>query len=224
MRALVAVVACVVACLVSRVAEADPPCPGCLLSLPEGDGPVPLIVALHGDGQAPAQLHAAWTSLAKPRGIAVLTVACPAAQGCKGSFWRWGGDPSFVTEAVAKVGARRRVDEDRLWLVGWSGGGSYIGWRAQAFQAAFAAIVVHGGGMPPEDPACAETATPVYFLVGDKNPLHHLAVRLRDHFAACKSDVRWDLVAGADHPAEWGALPRHGNAIVDWLVAHPRVR
>ncbi len=207
--------------LVARPAFADAPCAGCRLTLPPGDAPAPLLVVLHGDRQPTQTPHDAWTRLATKRGIGVLTLACPADLGCKGSFWQWDGEPSWVTEQVAKVDANR-VDRDRTWLLGWSGGASWIGMHAAEFSRAFAAIVVHGGGVAPAEPACAEAKAPVYFLVGDKNPLHALAVRLRKYHASCAADVTWDLVAGADHGGEWAALASHGPRVVDWLVAHPR--
>jgi poly(3-hydroxybutyrate) depolymerase len=183
---------------------------------------VPLIVTLHGDYQPVGTMHEAWRKLARDRGIAVLSLACPWNLGCRGSYWRWDGAPAWVDGEVAKVEARRPIDRDRLWLVGWSGGGSYIGWRTQKFSKTFAAIVIHGGGMPPNDPTCTTEKTPVYFLVGDKNPFHQLAKRLRDHYTSCGSDVTWDLLRGAEHDVEWSSLTTHGRTVVDWLVAHPR--
>lgn len=207
----------------ARAASDDGPCAGCRLTLPTltTGGPAPLLVVLHGDHQPTATPHEAWTRLAGKRGAGVLTLACPRELGCKGSFWQWDGAPSWVTEQVGKVDPAR-VDRARLWLVGWSGGASWIGMHAAEFSRAFAAVVVHGGGVAPADAACAEAKAPVYFLVGDKNPLHALAVRLREHHAACGADVTWDLVRGADHAGEWAALASHGPRVLDWLAAQPR--
>jgi poly(3-hydroxybutyrate) depolymerase len=215
MKRLVAAAMLLTLSFVTPVALAAAPCTGCRLAMPEGDDKAPLIVALHGDHQPVATIHDAWTRLALKKGFGVLTLQCPRALGCKGSFWQWDGDPSWVTEQVAKV---ERADRDRLFLVGWSGGATYIGWHAQVLERSFAAIVIHGGGAPPSDSACADPKRPVYFLVGDKNPLHGLAVRLRDHFGACNSEITWDLVRGADHEAEWRALGEHGTTIVEWLA------
>jgi poly(3-hydroxybutyrate) depolymerase len=199
---------------ISRAAYADPPCKGCRLAMPEGDEPAPLVVTLHGDHQPVATIHDAWTRLARKHGFGVLSLACPRDLGCKGSFWQWDGDPSWVTDQVAKVA---RADQARLYIVGWSGGATYIGWHAQFFEKTFKAIVIHGGGAPPADAACADPKRSVYFLAGSKNPLHGLTVRLRDYFTACKNDVTWDLVRGADHEGEWNALGEHGPRIVAWL-------
>jgi poly(3-hydroxybutyrate) depolymerase len=209
--------------LSSRRAQAEETlCAGCRLSLPEGTDKVPLVVALHGDYQPVTTMHEAWRRLAVPRGVAVLSIACPTSLGCKGSFWRWDGAPSFILGEVAKVSARRAIDPERLYLVGWSGGGSYIGWRAQELEQSFAAIVIHGGGMPPSSATCSGQKTPVYFLVGDKNPFHALAKNLRDYWKGCESPVTWDLLKGAEHPEEWNALTGHGRKIMDWLLAQKK--
>ena len=210
----------------TRVAAAEePPCKGCRLALPPAspDGAkVPLLVVLHGDHQPTATPHDAWTRLALKHGIGVLTLACPADLGCKGSYWQWDGDPSWVSAQVAKVEATRQVDRDRLWIAGWSGGATWLGMHAQSFAQTFAATIIHGGGLAPRAPGCGDTKASVYFLVGDKNPLHQLAVGLREHYRTCDADLSWDLVRGADHGGEWASLASHGAKLVEWLLAHPR--
>jgi poly(3-hydroxybutyrate) depolymerase len=198
------------------------PCKGCVLVAPAGDQPVPLVVILHGDRERAPAAAARWQGAIARRGWALLALECPADQGCKDSWWRWDGDPSWVTDQVAAVAQQRAIDPRRIYLIGWSGGASYIGWRASAWGDVFAALVLHGGGMPPAEAACPARAPPVYFLVGDKNPLHALAVHLRDYIAGCTDDVTWDLVAGADHAREEAALTaKKAAAILAWLEARP---
>jgi poly(3-hydroxybutyrate) depolymerase len=202
----------------------DKPCAGCRAVLPPGRDPVPLLVVLHGDwGYGPADMVAAWEPHALRRGVGVLALRCPRELGCKGSFWQWNGDPAWVTSAVDAVAAERPIDRRRVWLAGWSGGASYMGLRASAFQRSFSALVYHGGGIPPAGP-CGDAASgraPVYFLVGSGNPLHSLAVRLREHHTACRDDVTWKILSGADHAAEWRALDAKGDEIVSWLLSRP---
>ena len=213
-------------CAAPSRAAADPakptriagPCPGCRSSLPAGDDPAPLLVLLHGDGESAGTMFTAWAPAAEPRGIAVLSIECPRAEGCtRASFWRWNGSPSWIVAQMHALGERRSHDPSRAWIVGWSGGGSYIGWKTQELERTFAALVIHGGGIPPEDPTCPSTRASVYFLVGTDNPLHDLARRLHEHYLDCQQDVTWTLLRGAGHPAEWQALSARRAGILDWL-------
>lgn len=202
----------------ARERTMNDPCTGCAASFPSGTAPAPLLVVLHGDsGHGPADLVKRWEPFAAPRDVGVLALQCPRDRGCKGSFWQWDGDPAWLLSQVEAFAGRHPVDHERMWLAGWSGGASYIGMRTQTFEDRFAAIVVHGGGIPPRASGCAREKTPVAFLVGSTNPLHGLAVRLREHYDGCGDEVRWSLLPGADHAAEWKALDDHGGAILDWL-------
>jgi predicted esterase len=153
----------------------------------------------------------------KKRGWALLSLECPHDRDCKDSFWQWDGDPSWVIDQVAALTKQIRIDPDRMFLIGWSGGASYIGAHAVAWAGTFAAVVFHGGGMAPHTTDCPKRL-PAYFLVGDRNPLHHLAKDLRAYFDRCKQDVTWDLLKGADHAKEETALgPKKTQTILTWL-------
>jgi predicted esterase len=194
------------------------PCDQCLSSLPAGDDPRPLLVLLHGDGENAASMFQAWEPAAAARGNAVLALACNRAQGCTSkSWWRWNGSPSWIERQAAALGELRPIDVQRMWIVGWSGGGTYLGMRTQELESTFAALVIHGGGIAPASAACSTVRAPVYFLVGNANPLHYLAEGLRDYYTSCGNDVTWTLLRGADHDGERRALTAHREAILDWL-------
>lgn len=183
--------------------------------LAKGSDPVPLVVVLHGDREHAKAAAARWHATVAKRGWALLAIDCPRDLGCKDSWWQWDGDPRYVLDRIAAVKKQRAIG--RVALVGWSGGASYIGWRAQAWTG-IDRIVIHGGGMAPSAAECIAGA-PVYFLVGDKNPLHHLAIALRDYFTGCKREVTWDVIRGADHLHEEAALtPARANVILDWIA------
>lgn len=202
----------------------DEPCEGCVASIPQTDArPVPLLVVLHGDyGLTPAQMERAWAKHASPRGIAVLSISCPKSLGCEGSFWKWNGDPKWLVDQVDALSEKIRIDRDRTWIAGWSGGATYIGMHTQTLEKRFAAVVHHGGGYPPLTSGCGSPPAPVYFLVGDANPLHAHVKLLRDHYAACGSDLVWNLQRKADHAGEWRALDAHAPAILEWLSSKRR--
>ena len=204
------------------------PCAACITDLP--DPPVatkaPVLVLLHGDGQGPLAVAPLFAKEAAARGLVLFVPKCPKADGCKDArWWAWGKDPGWFDAQLDAIDAVQPIDRERLWLVGWSGGGSYIGEVAPALFGRFAAVVIVGGGMPPSVQTCPQTcALPAYFLVGDKNPLHALAKDLRAWFDGCAQDVTWDLLPGKDHAGEHAEISKASKAatIVDWLEARPK--
>ena len=59
--------------------------------------------------------------------------------------------------------------------------------------------------------------------LGDANPAHPAAKRLRSYYERCETELTWDLLPGANHGAEDEALDRAKAAqILDWLEAHAR--
>lgn len=206
-----------------RAEPPKPPCARCTLDVPaKPEGPVPLLVALHGDRDHAANTAKRWRAAAKARGWALLSLECPKDEGCPGSWWKWNGDPAWVIAQVAAVQQQLAIDPARIYLAGWSGGATYIGMRAPAWSKTFAGVVIHGGGHAPDE-GCSPPALPAYFLVGDANPLHALAVDLRTWFTGCTKDVTWDLVKRGDHDKEERALTKaKAIEILDWLAARQR--
>ena len=201
------------------------PCKGCTLDAPRAldpAHPVPLLVVLHGDRDHAPTTAARWRAATQRRGWVLLSLECPRAEGCKGSWWQWGGDPAWVRARVAAVQTALPIDPARIYLAGWSGGATYIGLNAPAWTELFAAVVFHGGGHSPGGD-CPARPLPAYFLVGDANPLHQLVKDLHRWFDGCKQDVAWELISRGDHDKEERALTRaRALAILDWLLAHAR--
>src|SRR3569832_1726206 len=158
----VAAVAVALALGVATHASAAPPCKGCVLELPNGTDPVPLVVILHGDREHAKPAAARLLAAVAKRGLALLALECSRDRVCKDSFWQWDGDPSWVWDQIAAVKKQHAID--RVVLVGWSGGASYLGWHAQAWRDA-TALVLHGGGKGPRDPGCT-AGPPEIILVG----------------------------------------------------------
>jgi hypothetical protein len=125
---------------------------------------------------------------------------------------------------VSALGELRSIDPGRMWIAGWSGGATYLGWRTQAFEGDYAALVVHGGGVRPADPSCPTKRASVYFLGGDRNPLHDLAEQLHQYYVTTcpHEDLSWTVLKGVDHAGERRALPTYREAILDWLSTRRR--
>ncbi len=201
------------------------PCAGCTVDLPPGSQEVPLLVVLHGNHESAAVAAKRWRGAALAKGWGILALQCPRAKGCDddGRWYRWRGDPDWVVTQLREVAAQRPLDESRIYLAGWSGGATYIGQQAPHWHRTFAAVVFHGGGQPPTGRTCPASELPAYFLVGDGNPAHPAARRLRDYWQDCGQDHVWDLLEGANHAKEAAALDDAKAAeILEWLDRRAR--
>lgn len=188
--------------------------------------PAPLLVVLHGNHETAGQRAAKWQDAAARRGWRLLALDCPRDLGCNadGQWYAWNGSAGWIFDRVRELAQRERIDASRIYLAGWSGGATYIGRRMPEWQRVFAAVVIHGGGAPPRDATCPDRPFPAYFLVGDQNPAHDGAVRLRTYHQDCGQVVKWDLLPGANHPREDAALtPAKADEILRWLAAQRRV-
>jgi hypothetical protein len=223
-------------------------CEGCLVAGREREEAQPLVVVLHGDEGSPAKVAGLWSPLAE-RGICangagagrlcaegaagvvgqtfwLLAPKCPSSEGCRGSFWRWGGSVAWVEAQVDAFAREHRVDERRVTLAGWSGGATYISMNAPHWFPRFAAVSLAGGGMRPGTNECAPHAggacAPVTYLMGSGNPLFALAEQARQGFERCGHAVDFQLLPGVDHAGEWRAYSRRLPEIAHWLLAHPQ--
>jgi poly(3-hydroxybutyrate) depolymerase len=209
---------------VDPLAPVQAPCEGCTLDVPPRTDPVPLLVVLHGNRETASDAAKRWRSAALARGWAVLALQCPRSLGCdeQARWYKWGGDPRWIFDQIAEVGKQRPLDSARLYIAGWSGGATYIGMMAPHWQRRFAAVVFHGGGQPPTGDDCPREL-PAYFLVGNENPAHPAAVRLRDYWRRCGQEHEWDLLDGANHPKEAAALDTSkARSILEWLDRRSR--
>ncbi len=207
--------------LMSHEAMAEPLCDGCqLFGADQGKGR-PLIVALHGDEGSPRKAAPLWKSAVMSHEVVVFAPKCPTSKGCAGSWWRWNGSPQWLLDRVAALTETHALDPNRRYLVGWSGGASYMGMRGARWFETFAAIALVGGGAPG-GASCFSKAggrcAPVYYLMGNRNPLFGLARDTRAYFERCGHAVEWNVQPGANHAKEWVAYQRSRDAIASWLL------
>jgi poly(hydroxyalkanoate) depolymerase family esterase len=119
--------------------------------------PRPLIVALHGCKQSPAQF-AGLTRLNQLADAQKLLVVYPKQSLRANLFrcWNWSyprnqtrgwGEPELIMDIVARVQASYAVDASRIYVVGASAGGVMASILMSCYSDVFAAAVVASGGM-----------------------------------------------------------------------------
>lgn len=216
-----------VASSASVPADPAPPCKGCVLEVPKAipDRGAPLLVVLHGDRQQASAAAVRWRAATKARGWVLLSLQCPVDEGCKDSWWRWNGDLGYLRRMIDKVADTTKIDRSKIGLAGWSGGASFIGANARYLEDTYAGFVFHGGGMDADEDGCTPYKQRAYFLVGDKNPLHELAIAVRERFDRCGSEVVWDVIKGGDHDREDRALDlKKALFLLDWITSSTSTR
>jgi len=204
------------------------PCPGCIMHTPAGYNPaVPtsLVVAFHGDEGDPGYIE--W-KLAEPvaeAGMLMLSLKCPNELGCNqvdGSWWQWEAyvsshDATWVGAQVDAVEAEYNVELQRVFLVGFSGGSSYLSWYARDYADRYAAVAYLAGGYAPWNGMCAEPCPiPAYFLIGSQDFLLDGAEELSSYYQSCGHEVVFDLHPGVDHEIINAGVPD----LMNWLGGH----
>jgi poly(3-hydroxybutyrate) depolymerase len=199
------------------------PCDGCVFVPAKAKGR-PLVVVMHGDNQRATKMAAAFAGIAADRDLALFAPQCPLEAGCESeAFWRWNGDPEWIGKLVDDVVKRNELDPDRVWIIGWSGGATYLGHHLVQLGTRYAAIGFLGGGIAGPG-GCPKQKLPVYIVAGDKSPYFTMVRGLRNHLEDCKLPVTWKQLAKLDHDDEWQAYrkPAMQKLVFDFLEAHPR--
>ncbi|MBW2459058.1 MAG: hypothetical protein JRI68_31450, partial [Deltaproteobacteria bacterium] len=224
---LVALVLTTPALAAAQTPVRDWPCEGCWVQpvAPDGDGgrpAPPLLVLLHGDEGHPTKLFAAWRATAAKAQVVLFAPRCPEDGTGGRSWWRWNGDPEWLWRHTRSVAERHGTDPARSYLAGWSGGATYIGYRAAAWSGRFAAVSLAGGGAPTTGGHCPTCPYPVHHLMGDHNPLLSLAESATEHFRSCGQTVTWELLPHHSHSATWRsyATPAKLAEVLRWLQPH----
>lgn len=222
-----------------RFVDRDGACVPFRLLSPPADvrGPVPLVVVLHGSGAIGVDnekqlgpFARAWASPAVAAAFPAF-VAVPQVPARSADYAPWrdgelasrpGTSLPALLALVESLRSRDGVDPSRVYLVGFSMGGSAALLAAALRPDTFAAVAVFSAIAPPRDLAAAGAATPVYFVHGDadtENPIGS-ARAWADAMAACGAAPPFVEYVGMDHRVPAAALLAHDWR--EWLFAHRR--
>lgn len=163
---------------------------------PEGDGPSPAIVLLHGSGRNGAAMLDMAKSLAKQGYFLIAPDAAVA------EAWSPTQDgPDFIAALLEQAQAVGRIDPARVYLMGHSAGGNHALWLANRGGGTWRGVAVHAGTIVPQDVAPRRDAPPVLIVLGDRDAFYPVATvrAAADALAKAGHDVTLQVVPGHDH-------------------------
>lgn len=169
----------------------------------ERDGPMPLILMLHGCGQDASDFAAGtdMNALAQEHGCLVLYPEQPSSAHWN-RCWNWydrshhrrgAGEPALLAGLTRRIMAEHGVDPARVAVAGLSAGGAMAVILGRTYPDLFSAVGCHSGlahgsatsaasamramrnGPDPSAPAlpCPESVVPVIVFHGDADPMVH---------------------------------------------------
>lgn len=193
----------------------------------DADGPLPLIVALHGDEGNPGATKSNWTHLLENGDFILVTPQEPHQEvDGSGSDNGWDNHSSetraFLHAMFDDVGTRYDIDIDRVYATGASAG-SWVGGRIFfTMQDIWAAVQFNCGGASavgytePTDPACV---TPARFEISPSDFLYSAAQTTAMFVEDRGHEVEFNDTACRGHCC--GQREDYGDAA--WGFFEPRV-
>lgn len=143
--------------------------------IPDGNGPLPVVVLLHGSESNGQVMVDAWKTLASKEHFIVV-----APNSHDGFSWSTETDsPAFLHAVVQQIAVRHAIDADRVYLFGHSVGAVYALVLALIDSNYYAATALHAGALPPGDEnalfARDVRRMPIAIWVGDNDPFFPIA-------------------------------------------------
>lgn len=163
---------------------------------PEGEGPSPAIVLLHGSGRNGASMLDMSKSLAAQ---GYFLIAPDSADPDKWSTERDGA--GFIAAVLEQAQAVHPVNPARVFLMGHSAGGNHALWLVNRETGAWRGVAVHAGSILPQNVVPRGDAAPVLIVLGDRDANYPVAAvrAAADALAQAGHDVTLQVVPGHDH-------------------------
>lgn len=168
--------------------------------IPQREGPMPLVILLHGSGRSGAIMAPLWKDLALHEGF---IIAAPNAY--NPATWNSDNDtPDFFRAIVEQVKTRHAVDESRIYLFGHSAGAAYALFLTVVDSDLFAATAIHAGALQTDPKGLLEQAerkAPIAIWVGDRDPNFPVdqVMATKKIFEANGYKVQLSVILGHDH-------------------------
>jgi dienelactone hydrolase len=137
-----------------------------LVSVPEGPGPHPLAIFLHGAGPAERYLHGIIECLVEPGLEPLHPVILAPLSSSQGQWWTE-ADISFVLGLIEAARERWPIEREHTLLLGYSNGGIGTWFFARQYPGSFSAAIP----MAANDTIMGPAPLPVYAIQGTKDEL-----------------------------------------------------
>lgn len=151
-----------------------------LLDAHDGNGPAPLVIALHGGGGSSETMIPRWAGAAHKEG---LVIAAPKGigRGDRMGTWNASGccgeamqtkvdDVAFIAAVIDDVSKRTSIDPQRIYVTGFSNGGMLTHRIAIAMGDRLAAVAVVSGALFGDEPA-PRAPVSVLIIHGEQDPV-----------------------------------------------------
>lgn len=169
---------------------------------------IPLLLALHGDEGTPDYIYSVFKGLQGTSGGAYVLAAPKAPYGGGSWYQATSQHESFIDQVIVELLGSYNIDQDRIWITGWSGGATFLGYYAIKRQDILAAVVYHmgGGGGGSYSPPPNSCKIPGRFVIGSADFLYSLARKQHDTMKANGHDVTWIELPGVGHDFQQSTL------------------
>lgn len=171
--------------------------------IPEKDGPLPLLILLHGSSRNGWVMADAWKSLAEREGF---MIAAP--DSLEPAGWTLKNDPPDLFHAIAsRIGDEHPLDNGRIFLFGHSAGARYALDLALVDSTYYTAIAIHAGALEPQNYnlfANAVRKTPIAIWTGrnDRIVPVQTVVTTREQFESHRFPIQLTIIPNHDHTYE----------------------
>ena len=190
--------------------------------IPEKDGPLPLVVLLHGSSRNGWVMADSWKSLAEREGF---MIAAPDSREPAG--WTFKNDPPDLLHfIVTKVSVDHPLDKGRIYLFGHSAGARYALNLALVDSTYFTAIAIHAGALEPQNYNLFANATrkvPIAIWTGrnDRIVPVQTVVTTKEQFESHGFSIQLAIIPNHDHTYEEQASQVNGAAWKFFKSAEP---
>ncbi len=174
----------------------------------------PVLIALHGGGEAPLIMMRRWLEAAADNGYLLIVPEWDV--NAAGGYTYSEGEHAAVTDVLRDVRRRFQVDSDRVFLTGFGEGGNMAFDVGLSHPDLFAGVIPISGGPSYFSDAYWRSAQYLPFYVVDGDRSGEINKQIRDqftHWVERGYNVIWSQYKGRG--VEW--FPAELTAITDWM-------